>query len=253
MTTSPSNQASFDFTGARVLVTGGTSGIGHGIARAMRDAGADVSVTGTRPAAEEYDTDLTGLTYFPLVAGDTAAVTSLAAAHPALDVLVNNAGQTFAGGLDEYDPEGYERALMVNLSTPYRLSHALHDALRTSPLSGGGNIVNIVSMAAFRAQTIVPGYSSAKAGLMQATRTLAVRWAADGIRVNAVAPGVIETPMTAPMRGIDEIEGPELARTPQGRFGIVDEIVPSVLFLASAQAAYITGTVLAVDGGYLAY
>jgi len=249
--TAPSNSVAFDFTGARVLVTGGTSGIGHGIATAYRDAGASVTVTGTRESAAAYDVDLSGLDYRRLAMGDAEAVTALGSSFETLDVLVNNAGATFAGGLDEFDPAGFEEALRVNLQGAYRLTHTCHRALKASEAAGGASVVTLVSMAAFRAITLVPGYAAAKAGLVSMTQTLGSRWALDGIRVNAVAPGNIETPMTAPMAAVPEIVAEQLAHVPLGRFGTVDEIVPAVLFLSSAAASYVTGAVLAVDGGYL--
>lgn len=247
------NTISFDFTGSTVLVTGGTSGIGHGIATAFRDAGASVTVTGTRGAADEYDVDLDGMAYRALTMGSGNALTAFGAAVESLDVLVNNAGATFAGGLDEYDPDGFEEALQVNLQGAYRLTHALHPALKASGATGGASVVNLVSMAAFRAITLVPGYSAAKAGLVSMTQNLGARWAGDGIRVNAIAPGNIETPMTAPMASIPSIMEEQVAHIPMGRFGTVAEIVPAALFLSSAQASYVTGAVLAVDGGYLTF
>lgn len=245
------NDLTFDFTGTRVLVTGGTSGIGHGIATAFRDAGAGVTITGTKATSVAYETDLGGMAYRKFDATSAESALELASSIDALDVLVNNAGATFPGGLDEYDPAGFEAAIAVNLLAPYRLMHALHDHLATSPAAGGGSVIGIVSMAAFRAVPIVPGYGSAKAGLMQATRNLAARWAADGIRVNAVAPGNIETPMTAPMNAIPSLVEEQLAHIPMRRFGVVVDVVPAVLYLASRQASYVTGAVVAVDGGYL--
>jgi NAD(P)-dependent dehydrogenase (short-subunit alcohol dehydrogenase family) len=112
-------------------------------------------------------------------------------------------------------------------------------------------VVSIVSMAAFRAITLVPGYAASKAGLVSMTQNLGARWATDRIRVNAVAPGNIETPMTAPMAALPSLVEEQLAHIPLGRFGAVEEVVPAVLFLSSAQASYVTGAVLAVDGGYL--
>jgi len=253
VTQPPRSSLSFDFSGSSVLVTGGTSGIGHGIATAFRDAGASVTITGTRGSAPEYDVDLAGLEYRRLVMTDADAVTALGASLSSLDVLVNNAGATFAGGLDEYDPAGFEEALRTNLHGAYRLTHACHPALVASQATGGSSVVNLVSMAAFRAITLVPGYAAAKAGLVSTTQNLAARWAGDGIRVNAIAPGNIETPMTAPMAALPSLVAEQVAHIPLGRFGRVDEIVPAALFLSSAAASYVTGAVLAIDGGYLTY
>ena len=245
------NSASFDFSGAAVLVTGGTSGIGHAVAASFRDAGADVMVTGTRGSVADYDTDLAGLDYHRLEITDPASVDELASSIERLDVLVNNAGATFPGGGDEWDPSTFADALTLNLAGPMRLTSGCRTQLASSGLAGGASVVNVVSMASFRANTIVPGYSSAKAGLVALTRNLAAHWVGRGVRVNAVAPGVIDTPMTAPMAAFPEILDAELAHIPMQRLGTPAEVADAVLFLSSAAASYVTGTTLAVDGGYL--
>lgn len=246
------NSIAFDFTGTAALVTGGTSGIGHAIASAFADAGAAVTVTGTRAAATDYDTDLSRFGFRSLDLTDGAAVDALAAGTGSLDVLVNCAGATLPAGLDEWHPDGFALALATNLTGTTRLTTALRPALAASRLDGGASVVHIVSMAAFRAVPIVPGYTAAKAGLAALTRTLAVAWATDGIRVNAVAPGLIDTPMTAPMQAFPPMLDHELAHIAMGRMGTVDDIAPAVLYLCTAAARYVTGTILAVDGGYLA-
>jgi NAD(P)-dependent dehydrogenase (short-subunit alcohol dehydrogenase family) len=246
------NRCSFDFTDASVLVTGGTSGIGHATASAFADAGATVTVTGTRPAPDGYDTDLDRFAYRQLDTRDTAAVDGLAADLPSLDVLVNNAGANFPDGKDEWDPDGFAAALALNVEGAMRLTVRLRSVLAASPLPGGASVTNVVSMTAFRSTTIVPGYSSAKAALLALTRNLAVHWVGDGIRVNAVAPGLIDTPMTAPMQAFPGMVDAELAKVAVQRMGRPDEVAAAVLFLASEVSAYTTGSVLAVDGGYLA-
>jgi NAD(P)-dependent dehydrogenase (short-subunit alcohol dehydrogenase family) len=132
-----------------------------------------------------------------------------------------------------------------------RLTTACRERLAASGLAGGASVVNLASLSAFRSVPIVPGYGSAKAGLVALTGNLARRWVTDGIRVNAVAPGVIETPMTAPMAAFPELLASEVAHIPMGRLGSTDEVVGAVLFLCSAAASYITGHTLVVDGGYL--
>jgi len=246
-----SNHITYDFTGVKVLVTGGTSGIGHTIAMSFRAAGAAVMVTGTRAAASDYDTDLADLDYRSLEITDSVAVDSLTESLDALDVLINNAGATFPGGGDEWAPDTFAEALSLNLAGPMRLTSGCRKLLAASDLDGGASVVNIVSMASFRANTIVPGYSSAKAGLVALTRNMAAHWVGRGVRVNAVAPGVIDTPMTAPMAAFPEILDAELAHIPMGRLGTSAEVAAAVLFLSSSAASYITGTTLAVDGGYL--
>jgi 3-oxoacyl-[acyl-carrier protein] reductase len=245
------NRAIFDFTGSIVLVTGGTSGIGHAVALAFRAAGAEVTVTGTRAAAAEYDTDLDGMRFRQLLMTDRVAIDALASSIERLDVLVNNAGANFPGGRDEWDPDVFEESVALNLSGAFRLTTRCREALAASSAAGGASVVNVVSMAAYLAVPIVPGYGSGKAGLLQMTRNLASHWATEGIRVNAVAPGVIETPMTAPMQHIPELADQQTAHIPMARWGRVDEVPPAVLFLCSAQASYVTGHALAVDGGYL--
>jgi NAD(P)-dependent dehydrogenase (short-subunit alcohol dehydrogenase family) len=247
----PTNRAGFDFTGAAVLVTGGTSGIGHAVATTFADAGAEVTVTGTRRAAGDYDTDLARFAYHQLQSTDPASIDALVGSLGRLDVLVNNAGATFPGGRDEWEPDTFATAVELNLTGPMRLVVGCRPLLAASALDGGASVVGIVSMSAFRSVPLVPGYGSAKAGLVALTGNLARRWAADGIRVNAVAPGVIDTPMTAPLAQLPELRDAELAHTPMGRFGTPQEVAAAVAFLASSAAGFITGATLAVDGGYL--
>jgi 3-oxoacyl-[acyl-carrier protein] reductase len=247
------NQLRFEFDGTSVLVTGGTSGIGHAIATAFAGSGADVTITGTRPDAAHYDLDLSSFSYRPLEVRDHGAVEALAAEFDAVDILVNNAGANFPDGLDEWDPDGFAAALDLNVEGAMRLTMGLRGALGASTMAGGASVVNLVSMTAFRSTTIVPGYAAAKAALLTLTRNLAAHWAGDGIRVNAVAPGLIDTPMTAPMHAFPELLEGELARAILPRMGLPAEVAAAVLFLSSESAAFITGSTLAVDGGYLAH
>jgi len=242
--------ATFDFDGVRVLVTGGTSGIGLAIARAFDTAGAEVAITGTRASARDYDVDLASFAYLRCRMTETGEIDAVAGELAALDVLVNNAGQNLPGGRSEYEPDVFEESVAVNLFGAFRMASAVRDRLAASGLDGGASVVNLASMASFFGIEIVPGYGAAKAGIVQTTKTLAVAWAKHGIRVNAVAPGVVETAMTAPMMAFEPITAPLLARTPLGRFAAPEEIAPAVLFLASPQARYITGQTLAVDGGF---
>lgn len=245
-----SERVSFDFSGFRVLVTGGSSGIGAAIARAFHDAGAHVTVTGTREGREAYDTDLGPYDYRQLRMTDAEGIERTAASLDALDILVNNAGANLPGGRNEWEPDVFEESVAINLFGSFRMALACRRLLADSALDGGASIVNLASMASFFAIPMVPGYGAAKAGVVQMTKNLAVAWVRDGIRVNAVAPGLVESNMTAVMKGVEALEKPHIDRTPMGRWGTPADIAPAVLFLASPAARFITGQTLPVDGGF---
>jgi len=237
----------YDFRDTRVLVTGGSNGIGLATARAFAAAGADVTITGRRADASDYEHDLDDFGYRQVEMTDEAQVEALAASFDNLDVLVNNAGTSLMAE-DEWRPEIFERAVRLALFASFRLAVALKERLSKSAIEGGGSVLNMSSMSAFRAVTVVPGYGAAKAGVTQMTKNMGAAWALENVRVNAVAPGLILTNMTGGMVGTD-FEKPEVERAPMMRWGKPEEIAPVYLFLASAEARFITGQTLCVDGG----
>jgi 3-oxoacyl-[acyl-carrier protein] reductase len=242
----------FDYSGRHVLVVGGTSGIGGATARAYREAGATVTITGQRPSAADYE-GLDGFDYRRLDITGTDDMASVAKSLPVLDILVNSAGVGWVGGGQgehEYEPEIFERAIRMHLTGPYRMADACHEKLSRSSLPGGASIISIASMTSFFGNEVVPGYGAAKGGLVQMTKTLAIHWARENIRVNAVAAGLTESAMTAWMLDVPEAIGPTLERTPLGRVGKAEDVAGAVLFMTSAAARHITGQTIVVDGGY---
>ena len=235
--------ASFDFSGAEVLVVGASrAGIGAAIARAFRDAGARVTITGAEPEPAEEDRGR--FPYVQLDVTDGAAVQALAQATPKLDILVNGAAITRRG--EEMEPSFFERVVDVNLHGTFRTALAFHPRLAESR----GSVVNIASMYATFGSPRNPAYGASKAAVQQLTRSLAIAWAPDGIRVNAVAPGFVVTEQSARSRQDPTHIANVEARTPMRRWGQPGDIAGPVLFLASPLAGFMTGTCLAVDGGY---
>jgi NAD(P)-dependent dehydrogenase (short-subunit alcohol dehydrogenase family) len=236
-------------TRRRVLVTGASSGIGAGIARAFAADGARVTATGATAAevdAARARPEMQGIELALLDVRDDAAVRALVQAQGELDVLVNCAGVIRRGGA-ELEPDTFAQVLDINLTGTMRVCAAARALLKAR----AGCIVNTASMLSFFGGGLVPGYSASKGGVAQLTKSLAIAYAADGIRVNAVAPGWIATPLTQPLQDDPARSAPILARTPLGRWGTPDDVAGPVLFLASAAARFVTGVILPVDGGYL--
>ncbi|NBZ86469.1 2-dehydro-3-deoxy-D-gluconate 5-dehydrogenase KduD [Stagnihabitans tardus] len=243
----------FDLTGKVALVTGARSGIGQAMALALAEAGADVVGLGSRAMPEtEAAIRALGRRFAALtcdLGGDYDAGAVIAQAQAAfgrLDVLVNNAGIIRRHDLADHPLSDWEEVLAVNLTAPFRLSQAAAKVMQD-----GGRIVMTASLLSMQGGIRVPAYTAAKHGVAGLTKALANELAPRGITVNAIAPGYIETDNTTALRADPDRNAAILARIPLGRWGRAEDLGGAVVFLASAAGAYVTGTVLTVDGGWM--
>ena len=233
------------YSGKRVLITGGTSGIGAGIARGFLEAGAEIVATGvTQAEVDRAGETLGGADCRVLDVRDNKAVETLIDGLGALDIVVNCAG--VIRRIDEFDPAVFEDVIDINLAGTMRVCMAARPLLARS----NGAIVNLASMLSFFGGGLVPGYSASKGGIAQLTKSLAIAFAADGIRVNAIAPGWIQTPLTAALYQNEDRSRAILDRTPLKRWGQPHDLAGPVLYLCSPAAAFVTGVILPIDGGY---
>ena len=237
------------YAGKTALVVGGTSGIGAAIAAALVGLGARVTVTGATEDEARAAQRAPGVPFHDAIGldvRDDAAIRAAVAGLPQLDFLVNCAGTIRRGA--EHDPEVFAEVVAINLTGTMRCCAAARDRLKAT----GGAIVNTASMLSFHGAPLAPAYSASKGGVAQLTKSLAIAYAPDGIRVNAVAPGWVKTALTQPLQDDAARSAAILARTPLGRWAEPAEIAGAVVFLGSPAARFVTGVVLPVDGGYLA-
>jgi len=239
-----------DFTNRTVLVVGGSSGIGNGIAQAFRAHGASVHVWGTRASASDYrkeeGSDLEGLAYAQVDVSDFDAVAGARPGFDRLDVLVLCQGMViYKRG--EFRIDGFRKVVDVNLNSLMACAEKFHPMLAGSR----GSLITVSSTAAYHATVGNPAYNASKTGAVGLTRTLAQAWAPDGIRVNGIAPGFVATKMTrVTTENPQRLEG-ALARIPLGRMGTPQDMAGVALFLASPLSAYVVGQTIPVDGGLI--
>lgn len=237
-----------DFTGKTALIVGGSSGIGNGIARALLERGAAVHVWGTRASAADYageeGSDLSGVGYSQVDVSSTAAILAAPSPFDRLDILVHSQGAVLYRR-QEFQPEGWDKVMAVNLSSVMHISNRFQPQLAKAK----GTVIVVSSIGGFQATLGNPAYAASKAGAINLVRALAKAWAGEGIRVNGIAPSLVDTKMTKVTMDNDERRDRALAKIPLGRFGAVEEMAGVALFLASPLAGYICGQTLVVDGG----
>ena len=253
------DELSFDLTGRKALVTGGNTGIGLGIAKGLAAAGAVVAIVGRNEeknaaAVKEINEIRPGCMALAFDLENTEqigdAYADISGKMDGLDILVNNAGVISRVRADQVPIEQFKRIVNINLTAPYVLSQCFARERIEKKVPGG--IIMIASLASEGSRPSVSAYTAAKGGIRQLIKALAVDWAPFGIRVNGIGPGFIRTGMTRPLADDPDFDAWVVKRTPLGRWGRPGDLAGAAVFLASSAAAFVTGHILYVDGGWLA-
>ncbi len=239
-----------DFSGKTVLVVGGSSGIGNGIAHAFKDKGAVVYVWGTRAKAADYSaaegSDMSGLLYDRMDVSDFDAIEKYDAPFKSLDVLVLSQG-TVIYQRGEFKMDGFQKVMDVNVNSLMACAIKFHPLLAAAK----GSLITVSSTAAFHSTRGNPAYNASKTGAVGLTRTLAEAWAKDGIRVNGIAPGLVDTKLTKVTTENPERLAGSIQGIPMRRLGTPSDMAGVALFLASPLASYVLGQTIPVDGGLI--
>jgi len=248
----------FDLTGKTALVTGCKRGIGFAMAEGLAEAGADILGVSANlePQGSEIEKAVTALgrrfTAFRCDFGDRAAVGAFVAevfeSHGTPDILVNNAGTILRAPAAEHSDEYWDAVLSVNLTAQFAISREIGRAMIAR---GSGKIIFTASLLSFQGGITVPGYAASKGGIAQLTKALANEWAGKGVNVNAIAPGYVATDNTEALRNDSARNHSILDRIPAGRWGQPNDFKGPVVFLASEASAYLHGSILLVDGGWM--
>ncbi|MGN0184549.1 MAG: SDR family oxidoreductase [Aristaeellaceae bacterium] len=248
----------FSLAGKKAIVTGGAKGLCNGMAQALHDAGAEVVLLDILDIVEESAKKM-GATGAPVhaVKGDLSKPETLEAVYNAcleklggrVDILLNGAGIQFRAPAVEFPQARWQKIIDINLSAVFYMAQL---AGRTMLAQGYGRIINIASMCSFFGSVLIPAYTASKSGVAGITKALSNEWAAGGVTVNAIAPGYMATELTANMKQVNPQQYAEITgRIPMGRWGNPEDLQGLCVFLASDAAAYISGAVIPVDGGYL--
>lgn len=248
----------FSLKGKKAIVTGGAKGLCNGMAQALHEAGAEVVLLDILDVVEESAKTM-GSTGAPVYAvkGDLSKPETLEGVYKEclaklggrLDILLNGAGIQYRCPAVDFPADKWQKILDINLSAVFYMSQL---AGRTMLEQGYGRIINVASMTVYFASVLIPAYSASKAGVAQMTKALSNEWAAQGVTVNAIAPGYMATELTANMKDVNPKQYEEISgRIPMGRWGQLEDLQGTVVFLASDAANYISGAVIPVDGGYM--